>query len=1491
MIYLKEGLTPLNSVYGDEIVHEGNSTYQLSFKFPVKDPLWKSLKEETLLVADDLHGEQEFVIFEVERQHTYITVYANQVATLLNNYAITEISVKNANGTRVMEQLARSIIRPHDFIFSADISSLHTFNVKNVTAAEALFKDSHSIMGQWGGDLIRDKYRIKLQSNGGTEKDALFMYKKNLKGYQQKKSIKDLRTRIHFTKTIPAEAEGGEERVIKATVDSPLIDKYKFIYEGNLEVNDQDVVDLQGLVKYGQQYFKNTLCDLIEDTIEIEVIGKPDVPVKIFDTVTVFHESFGLDVKKKITKYTFSPMRKKLKTIGFGAIQPSFGTAVANMVRDAVNEKIETSVDAFKIQKNLAGILKKDKADLETKMKDLEEASKANLEVKKAFFDKDSAVPEEVRSKIFAAVEADIGKLKTIITEAEMIDAIQARLNFAKIKNAVIDKAFINEIVSNETFRQEFEAGEVTTQNIFTKMKDAIHSSIRKDFVTAEGVKAIVNDLKIDADGIRKVSQEVATKIFENKKEELRGVSSYMHVAYANNPQGVGFSTENSQGMSYIGIHISDSPAVPMTKEGYKWIKIQGDAGVSNYMHVAYADSEDGSIRFSTGDSADREYIGTYTSADPLPSQNPRDYRWLKVKGDDGVNTYVHVAYSNNPDGHDMNFESNSKYMGIYTGESQIAPADPSEYIWSQIRGADGARGADGRDGARGTDGRDGRDGKSAPNFNLLLKTEIPDSSAYTLNGAAPKIVQNDYNGRNSLEINNNGLRGNAWKGISFNSSKREFKKGDKIVIRLPIYIYDDVTVDAGMHLALKSHVGNRQMAGFNLDSGTPRNQWVVKEFTHTVQNDFTSVGDNLFYIFTTKNGHFKVAEPYMALGDTVPSEWMPHVSELKAHSLVANARIEGTYEASTVRGLKFIVDVFYDGERLSNGYVLGGKLECGNQHELNSREFTYNNAGELINSLFSDGTKTDGSPITAKFDVSYQGLKTTCFARLDNLPDTKLIDKIVTKYSTFEHTLEKFKSEVGEKVEKQYRLATRRKYLLKDKSKNGSDLRFNSDNGNFEEGKTYTLIADIRGFQPDKQGRIYTSKESLTQPLSFGTNFFVFKSSSTRSDVNIDLLGDNTKLKNVEVWEGDFRESIDKDVFDVIAGGSGKILTLKTTKKASVGQYYKVVFDTNRDIKGAIALPVEDYVLQANTEGNIPDGIYTKLKTNDNVLYYRTDGTNVSGCDVINLEFTENVTRFDLTKIRVYEINIGLTYGSNNETLDLTSLINQSKDEIQLKVAETLSDKYMTKEQVSSEIKLLKNKVETAVTDGNFGTKLTQNANSIRLAWNNISKYLQFEDSGLNFYDGAIKKDKLRSRLDEDGFFFWRDGYYLGSVLTTAYNKDATKKGLNFNLENDGSFMGWAYRDNPKDTNPVWKWVYASKAFGDFDRNTLNAGCDINMNNYHLRNVSLELRDLNIEEGKDIVIRCALPVSIGDDGTVQRWHPDCYLNFREGILQDVRIE
>ena len=577
MIYLKEGRTPLNFAYSDEIVHDGNSTYQLSFKFPTNNPLWEELVEETLLLADDLHGEQEFIIFEVEKHHAYITVHANQVATLLNNYSITELSVNNASGDRVMRSLVGSIIREHKFTLSSDIASTHSINLKNVTVATALFKDKHSILGQWGGDLIRDKYDIRLLSNGGTNKEALFMYKKNLKSYQQKKSIKDLRTRIHFTKTINSQKEGEKDKVIAVTVDSPLISKYKNIYEGNLDVSDQDVVDEVTLRKYGEQYFKSTLCDVIEESIEIDVVGNPDVSVNIFDTVTIFHEKFNLDVKKKITKYTFTPMGRKLKTIGFGKIQQGLGTTLASMIDDAVTEHVESKVDAFKIQKNLSELLKLDRKSIEDKLVDLEEKSNSALEVKKALFEADGNIPDVVKTKILDAVEAEIGRLKTIITEAELIKAIQAKLDYAEIKNTLIDKAFINQIISDERFTQQFKDGEVTTQNIFTKLKDSIKSNISKDFVTKEGVKMLVNDLTIDADGIRQITQQESVKVFENKKLELKGVNAYLHKKYSDFEDGR--NMDNNSNRKYIGIYTGDKQQAPTSASEYSWTKIKGEDG------------------------------------------------------------------------------------------------------------------------------------------------------------------------------------------------------------------------------------------------------------------------------------------------------------------------------------------------------------------------------------------------------------------------------------------------------------------------------------------------------------------------------------------------------------------------------------------------------------------------------------------------------------------------------------------------------------------------------------------------------------------------------------------------------------------------------------------------------------------------------------------------------------------------------------------------
>ena len=336
MIYLTEGNTPLNEAYNDEIVQERNNTYQLTFRFPTSDPKWELLKEETFLTADDLHGEQDFYIFEVERQQGYIQVYANQVISLLNNYIVSSIDVDRVSGTRVLSALAGSITRTNPFSFFSDIDDRHTLNIKDKNAMEVLAKDKHSILGQWGGDMVRNGYNLRLLKNGGSENESLFMYKKNLSSYQHKTSTKSLKTRITFKTTVKGEREKAPDVDYVVVIDSPLLSKYSQIYEAVVEVNDQNVKDQASLIEYGKQYFRTSMCDMLEDSLEISVVGQSDVAVQMFDVVSIYHEWYGLDVRKKITKYTYSPMAKRLKTIGFGTFQSSLANAIGGIVNDAV---------------------------------------------------------------------------------------------------------------------------------------------------------------------------------------------------------------------------------------------------------------------------------------------------------------------------------------------------------------------------------------------------------------------------------------------------------------------------------------------------------------------------------------------------------------------------------------------------------------------------------------------------------------------------------------------------------------------------------------------------------------------------------------------------------------------------------------------------------------------------------------------------------------------------------------------------------------------------------------------------------------------------------------------------------------------------------------------------------------------------------------------------------------------------------------------------
>ena len=463
MIYLKEGNIPLNFCFEDDISQEANNTYQLSFKYPVSDEKWASLKNEVHLLADDLSGEQEFVIIDVQKGHGYITVYANQVATLLNGHSVRKIDVDRANGMTVMNKLVEGLKRECPFTFFSDIQDKHTLRLDNVSVIDALTKGQHSIIGQWGGDLIRDKYSVRLLKNGGIENQSLFMYKKNLSEYKESTTTKSLKTRIHFRKVVTASGDGEKEKILEVTVDSPLVDKYKHIYEYDMEVQDQDVKTLDDLKEYGKKYFQTSLCDLPEENLEINVIGQADQPVKLFDTASIYYELYNVDIRKKITKYSYSPMAKKLKKISFGKISRSLGGAIGQIINDSVADKIASHDVAYdaKVQQ----LIDNANAEYDKKAKSLEQNITDGIEQAKA---KAEVVKEEINAEISEKIKA-----ANKANKDEIVEEFKAKYNGIEVKVEDL-KATANGLSEmNTAIQQEMDNFKASTASKFAGISGA----------------------------------------------------------------------------------------------------------------------------------------------------------------------------------------------------------------------------------------------------------------------------------------------------------------------------------------------------------------------------------------------------------------------------------------------------------------------------------------------------------------------------------------------------------------------------------------------------------------------------------------------------------------------------------------------------------------------------------------------------------------------------------------------------------------------------------------------------------------------------------------------------------------------------------------------------------------------------------------------------------------------------------------------------------
>ena len=238
---------------------------------------------------------------------------------------------------------------------------------------------------------------------------------------------------------------------------------------------------------------------------------------------------------------------------------------------------------------------------------------------------------------------------------------------------------------------------------------------------------------------------------------------------------------------------------------------------------------------------------------------------------------------------------------------------------------------------------------------------------------------------------------------------------------------------------------------------------------------------------------------------------------------------------------------------------------------------------------------------------------------------------------------------------------------------------------------------------------------------------------------------------------------------------------------------------------------------------------------------------------------------------------------------VEVETAIKNTKDAVLISAKETATsytdDKlksYSTSAQIKVKTDSIESEVKKKLNSSELSTKIQQNASAIKIAWNNISKYVQFESGELRIYDSAVtSSQKLVSKFNYNGCHFYRNDYYVGKIGTNELQSDSSKKGLNFDLESNGAYMTWASKDSSSANVYTMKWTYVQKGkgWGNYTAGELHAGCNVDMHGWTLKNPSFEGGGINGTLNFVQILR------MDSDGTVASWSNGCKMQFKNGIL------
>ncbi len=313
------------------VTEELNGAYELELKHPYDDGgKWKRIERGRILYASTPRGMQPFRIYYVKPSMKEIAVNARHIFyDLLDNQC--EPISHSGTATAALAALQAAFAYPMPFSFDTDISITGTLTTGRMNPVQALLSDDDeatSFVKGYGGELLRDGFRVSVKAALGQDRGVSIRYGKNLVGLEVTEDESEVKTRI------VCYGKNGS-----VTLDSPHLGDYIYPKIYTLEDENKTLSEVQEEA----QALLDGGCDIPSINIKVDFVALEKTveyreyavleEVFLGDMVTVINTKMGFRKQAKVISYEWDCLLEQYNEVELGDFIPTLAASVTSGVK------------------------------------------------------------------------------------------------------------------------------------------------------------------------------------------------------------------------------------------------------------------------------------------------------------------------------------------------------------------------------------------------------------------------------------------------------------------------------------------------------------------------------------------------------------------------------------------------------------------------------------------------------------------------------------------------------------------------------------------------------------------------------------------------------------------------------------------------------------------------------------------------------------------------------------------------------------------------------------------------------------------------------------------------------------------------------------------------------------------------------------------------------------------------------------------------------